>query len=289
MYTFHCPGASAVGAAWRRGLLALALGDSALCAGPAAAQAPGGCLPAASFTRTYYGSDGSVLSMRQTGSQVVGFSQDAGGARTWIFVGQRSGRTLTGNVVMLPRGAQRTPVRALTLSYSAAGSQLGHLSGEDAGSRSWIAKLPSYFVFPQGGEARFQSTLASDMDGAYRGNGGSRIRVRQAGDGQVFWYAERFAGWASSRPSTVTVGVALRGAQGQLSGQWWDLPSQTAMLCHGSIVGAVNGTPARAASRIRCWPRRRTSRRAAARTTPTTRWTWTASSGRSTSAWRPSR
>jgi hypothetical protein len=174
MYTFHFPGASAVGAAWRRGLLALALGGSALCAGPAAAQALGGYLPAASFTRTYHGSDGSVLSMRRTGSQVVGYSQDGAGARAWIFVGQRSGRTLTGNVVMLPRGAQRTPVRALTLSFSAAGSQLGHLSGEDAGSRSWIAKLPSSFVFPQGGETRLQSTLASDMDGVYRGNDGSR-------------------------------------------------------------------------------------------------------------------
>jgi hypothetical protein len=226
---------------WRRGLFSLGLAGLGLASGWVQAQAPGGYQAPASFTRTYHGADGSVLSMRQQGSQVVGFSQDLPGFRSWVFVGQVSGQTLVGNYVTLPRGGNTTQ-GALSFTWSASGTQLQRVGSGDVGTTSWLAKLPSSFSFPQGGEARFQSTSSSDMDGAYRGSDGSRSWVRQTTGGQVFWYAERFHQAGGTRPLTATVGVGMVGAQGQLSGQWWDLPSQTEELRHGTIVGArING------------------------------------------------
>jgi hypothetical protein len=189
------------------------------------------------LTHTYLGGDDSVLSLRAVGSQVVGVSHAVDGSRVFLFNGTRSGDLINGQVTMLPRGGQ-TDGGSLTLRLSSGGSVLERDSGMWTGTRSWVARLPSHFQFPQGGEARFQSTSSADMDGAYRGSDGSRIWVRQMQNGQVFWYAERFATADATRPVFASVGIATRGAQNQLNGQFWDLPHQTGPLLSGYTVGA---------------------------------------------------
>lgn len=240
-------------AALRVRLLALGLLGISLTGGLAQAQVPGGYAEApANVTLTYHGSDDSVLSLRQIGNQVVGFSQHPLGQQAYVFTGQTSGQQIVGQYVTLPRGGS-TSTGAMTLAWSQGGSQLSRVSG-GFGEQTWIAKLPTQFVFPKGGEARFQTTSAGDMDGAYQGKDGGRIWVRQTGGGAVFWYAERFASPADTRPVYASVGVGTRGAQGQLSGQFWDLPHQTGPLLSGTTVGAVSGGSRDFAINMQPWP-----------------------------------
>lgn len=189
------------------------------------------------LTHTYQGNDNSVLSLRAVGNQVVGVSHATDGSRVFLFNGTRSGNLINGQITMLPRGSE-TLGGNLTLRLSSGGSVLERDSGVNIGTSAWVAKLPSHFQFPQGGEARFQSTLSSDMDGAYRGSDGGRIWVRQTQNGQYFWYAERFATSDATRPVYASIGIGIRGAQNELNGQFWDLPHQTGPMLSGYTVGA---------------------------------------------------
>jgi CubicO group peptidase (beta-lactamase class C family) len=187
-----------------------------------------------SLTRTYHGSDGSVLSMRAVGNTVVGFSQDSTGQRAYVFNGTRSGTTLTGQVYGLPKGVS-TQQGGLTLTLSNGGSTLQRVSGENVGSTTWIAKLPSQFTFPQAREAKFQSTYANDLDGAYKGSDGSRTYVRQYGS-TVVTMSERFTGSEEARPVYATVGIATRNGD-SLVGTFYDLPHQLGIPYTGPLSG----------------------------------------------------
>ncbi|NRF65465.1 beta-lactamase family protein [Aquincola sp. S2] len=220
------------------------IGSKRLWTGLAAAAALAVTLPAhasdlvgsdpIALTRTYHGSDGSVFSTRAIGNTVVGFSQDASGQRAFVFNGTRSGMTITGQVYGLPKGAS-TQQGPLNLTLSNGGSTLQRTSGENVGATTWIAKLPSSFAFPHGREAKFQSTMADDLDGAYQGSDGSRAYVRQYG-ATVVTMTERFADADATRPVYATVGIATRTGNG-LVGSFFDLPHQTANLSAGQFIG----------------------------------------------------
>ena len=192
-----------------------------------------------SLTRTYHGSDGSVLSMRAVGNTVVGFSQDANGQRAYVFNGTRSGMTITGQVYGLPKGVS-TQQGGLTLTLSNGGSTLQRVSGENVGSSTWIAKLPSQFNFPQAREAKFQSTHANDLDGAFKGSDGSRAYVRQYG-ATVVTLTERFASEGDTRPVYATVGIATRNGD-SLAGTFYDLPHQLGIQYTGPLSGQKSST-----------------------------------------------
>lgn len=189
---------------------------------------------AISLTRTYHGADGSVLSLRAVNNTVVGFSQDLSGTRAYVFSGTRSGMTITGQVYGLPKGSS-TQQGPLTLTLSNGGSTLQRASGENVGTGTWIAKLPSQFSFPHAREAKFQSTMATDMDGAYKGSDGSRAYVRQYGS-TVVMMTERFAEPGDARPVYATVSIATRAGDG-MGGAFFDLPHQTANLGAGQFIG----------------------------------------------------
>jgi CubicO group peptidase (beta-lactamase class C family) len=194
---------------------------------------------AISLTRTYHGSDGSVLSMRAVGNTVVGFSQDATGLRAYVFNGTRSGSTITGQVYGLPKGSN-TQQGSLTLALSNGGATLQRTGGEYVGSNTWIAKLPSQFSFPQAREAKFQSTYANDLDGAYKGSDGSRTYVRQYGS-TVVTMSERFANADDARPVYATVGIATRNGD-SLVGTFYDLPHQLGIQYSGPLSGLKSST-----------------------------------------------
>jgi hypothetical protein len=194
---------------------------------------------AISLTRTYHGSDGSVLSMRAVGNTVVGFSQDANGQRAYVFNGTRSGTTISGQVYGLPKGAS-TQQGPLTLTLSNGGSTLQRTGGENVGSTTWIAKLPSQFSFPHAREAKFQSTFANDLDGAYKGSDGSRTYVRQYGT-TVVTMTERFANSEETRPVYATVGIATRSGD-NLAGTFYDLPHQLGIQYTGPLSGQKSST-----------------------------------------------
>jgi CubicO group peptidase (beta-lactamase class C family) len=192
-----------------------------------------------SLTRTYHGSDGSVLSMRAIGNTVVGFSQDNNGQRAYVFNGTRSGMTITGQVYGLPKGVS-TQQGGLTLTLSNGGSTLQRVSGENVGSSTWIAKLPSQFNFPKAREAKFQSTHANDLDGAFKGSDGSRAYVRQYGS-TVVTLTERFASDDDTRPVYATVGIATRSGD-NLAGTFYDLPHQLGIQYTGPLSGQKSAT-----------------------------------------------
>ena len=194
---------------------------------------------AISLTRTYHGSDGSVLSMRAVGNTVVGFSQDAAGLRAYVFNGTRSGSTITGQVYGLPKGSN-TQQGSLTLALSNGGATLQRVTGEYVGSTTGIAKLPSQFSFPQAREAKFQSTFANDLDGAYKGSDGSRTYVRQYGS-TVVTMSERFASSEDTRPVYATVGIATRNGD-NLAGTFYDLPHQLGIQYTGPLSGQKSAT-----------------------------------------------
>lgn len=188
------------------------------------------------LTGTYHGADDSVLSLRAAGSTVVGYSLDPQRRRSFVFSGTRSGAVITGQYWTLPRG-DSTAQGTLQLTVSNGGSTLLRTGGDAFGTGSWVSKLPGHFVFPKGGEARWQSTSASDLDGAYKGHDGSRAWVRQPPNSQFIWYAERFASSGDARPVFATIGIGQRAANGSLVGSTWDLPHQTAPMNQGIFYG----------------------------------------------------
>lgn len=222
----------------RRLVAALSIISLAAFAMPAQAQVsqpPGGVTNGAvELTRTYHGSDGSIFSMRAVGSTVVGFSQDASGQRAFVFSGTLSGSTITGQYYGIPKGAN-TGQGPLVLSLSNGGSTLTRSGGENVGSNTWIAKLPSAFAFPKAREAYFQSIQANDLDGAFKGSDGSRAYVRQYGD-TVAFMTEKFNDPADARPAYATVFIGQRNGN-LLSGNYYDLPHQTGALHNGGFSG----------------------------------------------------
>jgi CubicO group peptidase (beta-lactamase class C family) len=192
-----------------------------------------------SLTRTYHGSDGSILSMRAIGNTVIGFSQDTNGQRAYVFNGTRSGSTITGLVYGLPKGVS-SQYGGLQLTLSNGGATLQRSGGENVGSTTWIAKLPSQFSFPHAREAKFQSTFANDLDGAYKGSDGSRTYVRQYGS-TVVTLSERFTSSEETRPVYATVGIATRNGD-SLVGTFYDLPHQLGIQYTGPLSGQKSAT-----------------------------------------------
>lgn len=206
---------------------------------PAHAQMGEAGTDTVSLTRTYHGSDGSILSMRAIGNTVVGFSQDSNGQRAYVFNGTRSGNTITGLVYGLPKGVS-SQYGGLQLTLSNGGATLQRTGGENVGSSTWIAKLPSQFSFPQAREAKFQSTFANDLDGAYKGSDGSRTYVRQYGN-TVVTMSERFTSSEETRPVYATVGISTRNGD-SLVGTFYDLPHQLGIQYTGPLSGQKSAT-----------------------------------------------
>lgn len=184
------------------------------------------------LTRTYLGSDGSVLSMRAVGTTVVGFSQDATGARAYVFHGSRAGSTISGQYYAVPKGGN-TGQGSLVFTLSNCGANLARTGGENVGASTWVSQPVANMVFPKAREAYFQSIQANDLDGAFRGNDGSRAYVRQYGS-TVAFLAEKFNLPTDARPSWATVFIGQREGDA-LSGQYYDLPYQTGTLAHGAF------------------------------------------------------
>lgn len=208
---------------------------------PAQAQfspvTPGGVVAAPTdLTRVYQGSDGSLFATRAIGSTVVGYSQDASGARAFVFSGTLSGSTLTGQYYGTPKGTHKGQ-GPMVMSVSNAGSTLTRTGGDFMGASSWLAVLPANVVMPQAREARFQSIESNDLTGAYKGSETSRGYLRQSG-ATVAFMAEKFANAGDARPAWATVFIGTRSSGGtgtNISGSYYDLPYQTGALNSGAF------------------------------------------------------
>jgi Beta-lactamase len=196
----------------------------------------------AELTRTYRGADGSALYTRAVGDKVVGLGEHPGKGMAFVFEGTRSGMRIKGRWWDVAKGT-RTRTGGLKLEFSAGGSTLKRRGGVDLGPEIWQARRPETMSWPGRREAGFQSTLGSDLDGAFDGSDRSRAYVRETAN-HVVWVAERGRRGArvGARPRYATVFFGKRTPGGEVSGSWYDVPKGT-MLRHGSLTGSIGASP----------------------------------------------
>ena len=221
---------------------ALVLVPAAGNAAPAVADPGDIATSPAELTRTYRGADGSALSTRAVGDTVVGLGEHPGTKMAFVFKGERSGMNISGRWWGVAKGT-RGRTGELELEYADGGSTLRRTGGDDLGPDSWEARDPHSMKWPGRREAGFQSTSSTDLDGAFDGNDRSRAYVRETSD-DVVWFAERSRRGArvGARPRYATVFFGERTADGEVSGDWYDVPKGT-MLRHGSLTGSIGGSP----------------------------------------------
>ncbi len=202
----------------RRLRRSLALATVALVPATPAAAAPDDiAVSAAELTRTYRGADGSALYTRAVGKQVVGLGEHPGSERAFVFEGTRSGMKISGHWWDVAKGT-RTRTGALELSYSAGGSRLERSGGDDLGPDSWQAKDPKTMKWPGRSEAGFQSTSATDLDGAFDGSDRSRAYVSETAD-DVVWVARAEPPRRARRCAPALRHGVLRRAHGRRRGR----------------------------------------------------------------------
>lgn len=213
---------------------------------PAASAAPptlgaGQLVP--NLTRVYQGADRSMLYVRAVGTKVVGFSEDPTRKTAFVYEGTRVGSSITGRYFDVAKGG-REDAGPLNLTATQVGATLTRSGGEDVGPETWTAVNPAAVGHAKESEASFQSTLASDLDGAFEGLDGSRAYVRETA-AVVVWVAERFTSPAATRPAYATVVLAKRGPNGNLTGTFFDVPKGTETLRTGAAVAQVAAKPRR--------------------------------------------
>jgi len=226
----------------RRLRRSLAVATLALVPATPAVAADDIAISPAELTRTYRGADGSALYTRAVGEKVVGLGEHPGTGMAFVFEGTRSGMTISGHWWDVAKGT-RTRSGALELDYSAGGSTLERSGGDDLGPDSWQARDPKAMKWPGRSEAGFQSTSATDLDGAFDGGDRSRAYVRETAD-DVVWLAEqsRRGARVGARPRYATVFFGERLPGGEVSGSWYDVPKGT-MLRQGSLTGNIGASP----------------------------------------------
>jgi CubicO group peptidase (beta-lactamase class C family) len=183
-------------------------------------------IPAAALQGIYRGDDGSAYYQRVVGNTIVGFGEHPGRDYAFVFRGERSadGASIAGTFWDVAKGS-RGATAALTLAVSQGGTRLTVAGGGPLGPVTFDAIAPDAVPWPGAREAGFQETSATDLDGAFAGDDGSRTYVRETGSDAV-WVTEAAAG-KGVRPLWVSVFVGQRSADGGISGDWWDVPKGT--------------------------------------------------------------
>ena len=188
--------------------------------------APPPSIPAGALQGIYRGDDGSVYYQRVVGTTVVGYAEHPGQGYAFVFRGERSAdaTTISGTFWDVAKGS-RTGAGAVAFAVSQGGARLTVTSGGPLGATTYDSFPAENVPWPGAREAGFQSTAATDLDGAFTGNDLSRTYVREVG-GAVVWVTEAFAP-PGARPLWTTVFVGARNDNGGIAGDWWDVPKGT--------------------------------------------------------------
>jgi hypothetical protein len=190
----------------------------------------------ASLTRIYRGDDGGALYLRQITSKVYGFGEHPGRDYAYVLTGSVSGDLIVGKWWDVPKGSRETS-GTLSMRWSQLGAKLTQAS--ELGPQTFTAIAPAGIPWPPMKAAGFQSF--GDLDGAYAGDDGSRHYVRETAS-DVVWVGEA-AAQPTVQPSWVSVFVGKRLANGNLSGNYIDVPKGLSDQSGG--FGAVVDTPKR--------------------------------------------
>src|SRR6476619_7218001 len=110
------------------GVAATAAISLALVGGGAAAATA--ATPADPLTRIYRGDDGSLLYLRQVGTQVYGFGEQANAAYAYVLKATVAGDKIDGNWWDVPKGVRRDKGK-LHLKWSLFGARAERTSGGD--------------------------------------------------------------------------------------------------------------------------------------------------------------
>lgn len=172
------------------------------------------------LTKRYQCNDGAIYYVRENAGKVHWFGEHAGGGFANVFVGTRSGATVTGKWYDVPKGFTAS-AGDMTFTVSADENTLTKTSatGGFFGS-NWTAipngPTPSH-AFRKAG---YEASGAADLTGTWMGNDGGTYYVRQMGS-VIAWFGER------KTFSNVFVGTR---SGSTITGEWADVPK-------GSILG----------------------------------------------------
>jgi CubicO group peptidase (beta-lactamase class C family) len=193
------------------------------------------------LTRIYRGADGSALYTRDAGkNKIVGFGEHPGTRFAFVFEGKRVGTTISGHWWNVAKG-RRAGAGDLSLDISDDGARLDRTGGDDLGPESWTATTAEKMSWPGTSEAGFQSTSATDLDGAFAGSDRSRAYVRENATA-IVGVAEK--GRWKWRPKYATVFIGERTPAGTLAGSFYDVPKGR-RLRQGSVTGDIGSSPRR--------------------------------------------
>lgn len=173
------------------------------------------------LTRIYRGDDGGALYLRQLGTKVYGFGEHPDRNDAYVLTGTIAGDRITGSWWSVPKGGD-TQRGDLDLRWTQAGARLVDAGGDAFGPKVFTSVSPEGVPWPVMRAAGFQSTSASDLDGVFVGDDGSRHYVREVG-GDVVWVAER-AAQPDERPGWVSVFIGRRTPSGGIAGTYVDVP-----------------------------------------------------------------
>ncbi len=190
----------------------------------------------------YKGSDGGLLYLRSVGPKVVGFAEHPTQGYAFVLVGTRDGNQISASWWDVPKGT-RVTMGQINLTIVPTGTGVAGLTrtgGSDFGP-DWFTGIgvESITSWPGPKPAGFQSISATDLDGAFDGNDGSRHYVRNTGD-DVIWVGEAKAS-PGARPSWATVFVGKRNADATISGSFYDVPKGTTSATSGFGAASISG------------------------------------------------
>jgi hypothetical protein len=213
---------------------------------PVASAADDIATSAVDLDRIYRGADGSALYTSAVGDKVVGYGEHPGTKLGFVFEGTRAGLTIDGRWWDIAKGVQAR-AGTLRLEISQGGSRLERDGGADPGPDSWQARSASGMKWAGRQEAGFQSTSATDLDGAFAARDGSRSYIRETSS-DVVGVAERAR--KNRRPQYATVFIAERKPDGSIEGAYYDVPKGRAHR-HGDMTARITGKPRTFAPRFR--------------------------------------